>query len=82
MLLMALAGTTAAGWTWGLAGAGLTMAMLASGSIGYLARRRPMPSAELGPPLLHVITGLWLGAAMALLKPWRWRRQPEARADA
>ena len=56
MLMMALAGTSAAGWAWGPAGAGLTLAMLASGSIGYLARRRPLPAPELGPPLTTVPT--------------------------
>ncbi|MBU0915666.1 MAG: response regulator [Gammaproteobacteria bacterium] len=56
MLVMSLAGTSAAGWAWGPAGAGLTLAMLASGSIGYLARRRPLPAPELGPPLTTVPT--------------------------
>nr|WP_315197612.1 response regulator [uncultured Aquabacterium sp.] len=52
--MMALAALSAAGFMWGPAGAGLALAIFASGSIGYLARQRTAPVAELGPPMTTV----------------------------
>ena len=39
-LMTAAALTTAAGWQWGLGGAGLALSMLTSAGVGYLARTR------------------------------------------
>jgi PAS domain S-box-containing protein len=50
-LALAAAAVLAAGVVWGQGGAGVALAILASGSIGYLARQRAAPVMELGPIL-------------------------------
>ena len=45
-LTMAAALTVAAGWQWGLGGAGLALSVLTSAGVGYLARTRLEPGSS------------------------------------
>ena len=49
ILMSALTTLVVAGFIWGPAGAGLVLATVASGSIGYLARQRQTPSHDAPP---------------------------------